>query len=181
MGYFGRNNSDLQNTSRKKKHERLCRSESTNQINLARKDRHTNSNLEQCTLVNGRAASGTDWASKPGLMVLSMSVSGEKTERMVRVNSFMWTEMSTRVSGQTIKPTVLAFTSMSTEPCMKASGRMICSMVGELKPGLIRAATRVITRSAESMASVVTTGVTEASTQVTGVKIKSAGPESTRG
>lgn len=114
-------------------------------------------------------------------MALNIVVSGEKTKRMVRVNSFMWTETFTMVSGQMIKQTALASTSMLTELCTKESGRMICSTVGELRPGLIRVAMRVITGLAANTGLVVIAGVMEASTQVTGVKIKSAGPESTRG
>ena len=122
-----------------------------------------------------------DWGSKPGLMARSTLGNGEKTEHMVKANLFMWTEMFTMVSGPMIKPTDPAFTNMSTVPCMRASGRMICSTAVELKPGLIRVAMKETTDSDASTASAVTAGVMEASTQVTGAKIKSAGLESTRG
>ena len=181
MDCCGQSSSDLQNTSRKKKHEKLFRSESTSKINRARKDRHTNSNQAQSTLANGRVAFGMDWVSKRGLMARSTSGSGEKTEHMVKANLFMWTEMFMMVSGPMIKPTVLAFTNMLTVPCMRASGRMICSTVVELKPGPIRVATKETTDSDASTASAVTAGVMEASTLVTGAKIKSAGLEYTRG
>ena len=53
-----------------------------------------------------------DTASKPGLTVLNILESGEKTELMEKGNSFMLMVMYMTGSGQMIKPMALEFTNM---------------------------------------------------------------------
>lgn len=110
--------------------------------------------------------------NRPGRMVLSTLVSGEKTELMAKENSFMLMEIYMMDSGQTIKRTVQAFTDMSTERCMRANGKMIYSTVGVLKLGQTKAAMKVNMLMAGNMVLEVTNGMMEASIVVTGVKTR---------
>lgn len=98
--------------------------------------------------------------SRYGPMALNMSESGEKTELMERVNSFMLTATFMMVSGQMIRPTVSVFTSMLTELNMKACGEMTFSTARVSRPGLMAVDMRANMLSAVSMVSGNTNGMT---------------------
>ena len=72
--------------------------------------------------------------NKYGPMVPNTSVNGARIELMEEVSSFTSTETSMMDSGQMIKPTVMEYISMSTEPNMRACGEMISSMEKASRP-----------------------------------------------
>ena len=93
-----------------------------------KKDPRTDFKQEQYTLVSGKEALEMDLGSKHGQMVLNMSVNGEIIELMEKANSFMLMVMFMKDSGQMIKQMVSVLIVMSTERCMKVSGRTIYNM-----------------------------------------------------
>ena len=83
-----------------------------------------------------------------GLMEPNMKENGVIIRPTVKVNSGMQTETCTTENGRTTKPTDSESTSMSTEPNMKATGRMIFKMAGVSKAGLMEASMMVCTKRA---------------------------------
>jgi len=65
-----------------------------------------------------------------GLMVPNIKAIGERIKLMEKELSGMFMETSLKAIGKMTKPTVTAFTPTVTELVMKATGNMICSMVG---------------------------------------------------
>lgn len=64
-------------------------------------------------------------ASKRGLMELNTLVSGAKTRRMGKENSFMWRETCMKDTGSMIKLMGSEFINTSMEPNIKENGSMI--------------------------------------------------------
>ena len=64
-----------------------------------------------------------------GVMEVPTKVSGNTTRLVVKVPSNMHREISILATGQTTSQMDLAYTRLQKEPSMKASGRMISSMV----------------------------------------------------
>lgn len=77
-----------------------------------------------------------DKGSKSGPMALVMKDNGRTTGQMVKANSIMSRVMFMMEIGKMIRQMVLGFISISTEPSISDTGRMIYSMVLVKKSGL---------------------------------------------
>jgi hypothetical protein len=141
----------------------------------------THFRLAQSILASGRVVSVTAGVSRSGLMVRSTMVNGAKTGHMAKVPLHTLMETSMTVSGPTIKPTVLAFTSMLTAHSMKACGKTTYNTERASRLGPTSQGTKETTLSEENMASAVISGTMDPNTVVTGRRIKSQALESTHG
>jgi hypothetical protein len=145
------------------------------------KDLNILSIQELSTLENGKEASEMVRVSKYGPTVPGISETGETIRLMEKENSSTLMVTFTKVTGPTIKRTVVVLTNMSTVPCTKACGRMISNTVRESRPGLTNRDTMETTSSDASMESVLTNGTTNRNILVTGAKTKYLELESTLG
>ena len=110
--------------------------------------------------------------SKSGQMELAMMVNGNIIKLTEKEPFGMCTETSTKVNGSKTKLMDTALTHMQMGLNTMVIGRMIFNMAGESKSGLMAANTKETMKLAESMAKVVTIGLTDQSIQACGMKIK---------
>ena len=64
-----------------------------------------------------------------------MRASGPRTEQMAKVNSGMLTEIFMKATGRTIRQMDMGCTNMLTVQSTSVSGRMICNMDEDKRPG----------------------------------------------
>ena len=138
----------------------------------AKKDRLTGSNPAQSTSASGAVAFATDTASRAGPTVRDMKANGEIIKRMGRGPSGTWTEISTQASGGMIKRTGKDAIPRPTGRNMKVSGRTTCSMVMELKSGLMEAGMKGTIEGVRSTDSALTAGEMAVSMQDSGLTTK---------
>ena len=123
----------------------------------------------------------TDLESRPGQTVLNMPVNGEKTEHTVRVDSSMLTEIFMMVTGPMTRLMDVESISTSTVLSTRDFGKTICSMVMELKHGLISLSMKETMPLEESMVSEATNGTMDQCIQATGEKTRYPALESIHG